>query len=549
MLEGQSDDPAANVDAQQRAWRTQDALKRLLLRQSQVQPLLLIFENLHWVDGETQLFLDTLVESVPAAAILVLVTYRPEYQHKWASKGHYTQLLIDALPPESAGALVRAVMAEQPGVDEFARLLVERTGGNPLFLEESIKTLVETKVLVGEQRAYRLVKPLNAIEVPATVQAVLAARIDRHAPEEKRLLQSAAVIGKQAPLSLLQAVAESSEQVLRRSIARLQAGEFLYETSLFPEPQYTFKHNLTYEVAYASLLHERRRALHARIVEVVEALPEESRAERAEFLAYHAFQGHLWQKAVRYLRQAGAKALTRAANREAVAHFQKALEALRAASRGPRNARAGDRSALRPRGSQPAARAAAADRLAAAGGREPGREARRRAAAGARVQPPGELLLPDRRAEQSHPVRRALPGDRSRAGRFRPAGAGPPLHGAQLSRPGSVPPGGNRPAREPGRAGRHQRLLVGARQALRRLLLRLGGLGDGRCRRLRDGSGVRRQGAARPPRTAAMPTPRRSPPRSPDWSGCAAASPVVPCRRCSAACKAARKPIYRCGSR
>ncbi len=329
LLEGQSEDPAASVDAQQRAWRTHDALKRLLLRQSQVQPLLLIFENLHWVDGETQLFLDTLVESVPAAAILVLVTYRPEYQHKWASKGYYTQLLVDALPPESAGALVRAVLAEQPGAEELARLLVERTGGNPLFLEESIKTLVETKVLVGEQRAYRLVKPLNTIEVPATVQAVLAARIDRHAPDEKRLLQSAAVIGKQAPLSLLQAVAEFSEQVLRRSIARLQAGEFLYETSLFPEPQYTFKHNLTYEVAYASLLHERRRALHARIVDVVEALPEESRAERAEFLAYHAFQGHLWEKAVRYLRQAGARALPRAANREAVAHFQKALEALR----------------------------------------------------------------------------------------------------------------------------------------------------------------------------------------------------------------------------
>ncbi len=329
LLEGQSEDSTAGADAQQRAWRTQDALKRLLLRQSQVQPLLLVFENLHWIDGESQLFLDTLVESVPAAAIVVLVSYRPEYQHKWGSKGHYTQLLINALAPESASALVRGMLAEQPGVEDLARMLVERTGGNPLFLEESIKTLVETKVLVGEQRAYRLVKPLNTIEVPATVQAVLAARIDRHAPEEKRLLQSAAVIGKQAPLSLLQAVAESSEPVLRRSIARLQAGEFLYETSLFPEPQYTFKHNLTYEVAYASLLHERRRGLHARIVEVVEGLPEEARAERIEFLAYHAFQGHHWQKAVRYLRQAGAKALTRAANREAVAHFQKGLEALR----------------------------------------------------------------------------------------------------------------------------------------------------------------------------------------------------------------------------
>ena len=329
LLEGSDEETAQSADPQQRAWRTQDALKRLLLRQSQVQPLLLIFENLHWADGETRLFLDTLVESVPTAAILVLVTYRPEYQHQWASRAHYTQLTIDTLPPERASALVRGVLAEQPGVGELARLLVERTGGNPLFLEECIKTLVETKVLVGEQRAYRLAKPLDAIEVPATVQAVLAARIDRHAPEDRRLLQSAAVIGKQSPLSLLQAVAEVPEHTLRKSIARLQAGEFLYETSLFPEPQYTFKHNLTYEVAYASLLHERRRALHARIVEVVEALPEESRAARVEFLAHHAFQGQLWQKAVHYLRQAGAKALTRAANREAGAHFQKALEALR----------------------------------------------------------------------------------------------------------------------------------------------------------------------------------------------------------------------------
>jgi class 3 adenylate cyclase/tetratricopeptide (TPR) repeat protein len=329
LMEGQSDEFAAGMDPQQRAWRTQDALKRLLLRQSQQQPLLLIFENLHWIDGESQLFLDTLVESVPTAAIVVLVTYRPEYQHGWASKSHYTQLLLGALPPASASALVRGVLAEQPGVDELARLLVERTGGNPLFLEESIKTLVETRALVGEQRAWRLAKPLSAIEVPPTVQAVLAARIDRHAPEEKRLLQSAAVIGKHAPLSLLQAVADSSEQALRASIARLQAAEFLYETTLFPEPQYTFKHNLTYEVAYASLLHERRRALHARIVQAVEALPEESRAERVEFLAHHAFQGQLWPKAVRYLRQAGARALTRAANREAIAHFQSALEALR----------------------------------------------------------------------------------------------------------------------------------------------------------------------------------------------------------------------------
>ena len=323
----------AGVDAQQRAWRTQDALKRLLLRQSQVQPLLLIFENLHWVDGETQLFLDTLVESVPAAAILVLVTYRPEYQHKWAAKAHYTQLLIDALPAESAGALVRAVLAEQPGVEELARLLVERTGGNPLFLEESIKTLVETKVLVGEQRAYRLAKPLNAIEVPATVQAVLAARIDRHAPDEKRLLQSAAVIGKQAPLSLLQAVAVFPEQVLRKS-HRAPAGRgvpvrdfALPRAPVHVQAQPHLRSGVCQPAARAPARPARadRGSGGGAAGGVQGGAGGVSRLPR--------LPGPLWQKAVRYLRQAGAKALTRAANREAVAHFQKALEASRAGCR------------------------------------------------------------------------------------------------------------------------------------------------------------------------------------------------------------------------
>jgi tetratricopeptide (TPR) repeat protein len=207
-------------------------------------------------------------------------------------------------------------------------LLIERTEGNPFFLEESVRTLVETGVLVGVPGAYVLVKPLDRLQVPATVQAVLAARIDHLPPEEKRLLQTAAVIGTEVPFALLQAIADVPEATLHRGLAHLRAAEFLYETRLFPEPEYTFKHALTHEVAYGSLLLERRRGLHARLVEALEALASDRAAEQVERLAHHALRGEVWDKAVSYGQQAGARAYDRAAFREAVAYNEQALQAL-----------------------------------------------------------------------------------------------------------------------------------------------------------------------------------------------------------------------------
>jgi tetratricopeptide (TPR) repeat protein len=191
-----------------------------------------------------------------------------------------------------------------------------------------VRTLVETGGLGGEPGAYRLAQALPTIQVPATVQAVLAARIDRLPPEEKRLLQTAAVVGTEVPLPLLQAIADVPEATLHRGLAHLQAAEFLYETRLFPEQEYTFKHALTHEVAYNSLLLERRRVLHARIVEVLEVLAGERVAEQVERLAHHALRGEVWGKAVPYCQQAGARAWDRAAFREAVASFEQALQAL-----------------------------------------------------------------------------------------------------------------------------------------------------------------------------------------------------------------------------
>jgi class 3 adenylate cyclase/tetratricopeptide (TPR) repeat protein len=323
-----ADSPFGQLDPPQRRQRTLEALKRVLLRESQVQPLLLIVEDLHWIDSETQALLDSLVESLPTARLLLLVNYRPEYQHGWGSKTYYTQLRLDPLLRESSLALLQVLLGDDVSVAPLRPLLIERTEGNPFFLEESVRTLAETQVLAGERGAYRLAQALSSIQVPATVQAVLSARIDRLPPEEKRLLQSAAVIGHEVPLLLLQAIAECPEEGLYRGLAHLQASEFLYETRLFPEGEYTFKHALTHEVAYGSLLQERRCVLHARLVEALEALSPDRRAEQAEHLAHHALRGEVWEKAVRYCRQAGAKAMARSAYQEAAGYFEQALGVL-----------------------------------------------------------------------------------------------------------------------------------------------------------------------------------------------------------------------------
>jgi len=315
-----------SLDPPQRRQRTLDAVKRLLVRESQVQPLLLVVEDLHWIDSETQALLDSLVETLPTARILLLVNYRPEYQHGWGNKTYYSQLRIDPLPPESAGELLQTLLGDDANLRPLKHLLIERTDGNPFFIEESVRTLVEAKLLAGERGNYRLARPVDSTQVPATVRAVLAARIDRLPPDEKRMLQSAAVIGKDVPLVLLQAIAEQSEEEISRGLIRLQAAEFLYETSLFPEVEYTFKHALTHEVAYGSLLQDRRRALHARIVDAIEKQFSDRLSEHVEGLAHHAGRGELSEKAVEYLHQAGKKTAARSANREAIAYFEQALD-------------------------------------------------------------------------------------------------------------------------------------------------------------------------------------------------------------------------------
>jgi class 3 adenylate cyclase/tetratricopeptide (TPR) repeat protein len=320
--------PFLQLDPPQRCQRTLEALKRVLLRESQRQPLLLVFEDLHWIDAETQAVLDSLLESLPTAHLLLLVNYRPEYQHGWGSKTYYTQLRLDPLPPASASEVLQALLGDDPSLAPLKPLLIERSEGNPFFLEESVRTLVETRVLVGEPGGNHQAQALPTIQIPATVQAVLAARIDRLPPADKRLLQTAAVIGLEVPLPLLQALADLPEADLHRGLDHLQAAEFLYEARLFPERAFTFRHALTQEVAYGSLLHERRRVLHARSLEALEPLAAARLDEHVDRLAYHAVRGEVWYKAMIYGARAAGRAYDRAAFRAAALWGEQALDAL-----------------------------------------------------------------------------------------------------------------------------------------------------------------------------------------------------------------------------
>jgi class 3 adenylate cyclase/tetratricopeptide (TPR) repeat protein len=316
------------MEPQERRRRTFDALTRLFLSESQKQPLLLVFEDLHWIDGETEEFLNVLVESLARGRIFLLVNYRPGFSHSWANRDYYTRLRLTPLPPTGSQELLDSLLGNDDGLTSLKDLLIKRTDGNPFFVEESVRALAEAGVLVGSRGRYRAAVRVESIRIPNQVQTVLAERIDRLPRAEKQLLQSAAVIGVTVPVRLLRAVAGLAEEELRRLLENLQAAEFLHESNLFPELEYKFSHTLSNEVAYGALLNERRSELHGQIFHALENAADEKAHEDVETLAHHAFRGELWEKAAVNLQQVGSKAMIHSAFGEALASYERAFEAL-----------------------------------------------------------------------------------------------------------------------------------------------------------------------------------------------------------------------------
>jgi tetratricopeptide (TPR) repeat protein len=362
--------PLQQMDPQIRRRRTFEALKKLFLRESLNQPLILVFEDLHWIDGETQGLLDVLGEGIASAKILLLVNYRPEYRHEWGNKTYYTQLRLAPFGKEEAEEFLDELLGEKrspparrgspdpadsadrrssgqmvarsgdrpqlradtrTGAPLYAlkQLILNKTQGTPFFMEEIVQELFEQGVLVREGVETRCSASLPTdLHLPPTVQGILAARIDRLAPDEKALLQQLAVIGQQFPLSLIRQVIVQPEAELYRLLASLQRKEFLYEQPAFPEVEYIFKHALTQEVAYGTVLHEQRKRLHERTGHALETVYAATLHEHYSALAHHYRRSANIEKAITYLQWAGQQAVQRSANTEAITHLTAALELL-----------------------------------------------------------------------------------------------------------------------------------------------------------------------------------------------------------------------------
>jgi class 3 adenylate cyclase/tetratricopeptide (TPR) repeat protein len=337
IVEG--DDPLTQMDGQVKKRRILEAIKRILLRESLNEPLMVIFEDLHWIDEETQELLDLLADSIATTKILLLVNYRPEYSLRWNSKTYCRELPLDPLGRESAGEMLSALLGDSAELAPLKRVIIQKTGGNPFFIEETVQALLDEGAVV-RNGTMKLTKPLSDLRIPPTVQAVLAARIDRLPPEERDLLKTLAVIGSEFPLALVRQVVEMAPEQLDHMLSGLETGEFIYEQPAAADIEYTFKHALTRDVAYNSLLSERRRLLHERSAQAVETLYHERLEDHYAELAHHYRSSNNATKAVEYLRLAGEQAVRRGAYAQAMANVEPALALVELFPEGPQRLRA-----------------------------------------------------------------------------------------------------------------------------------------------------------------------------------------------------------------
>ncbi len=323
-----SDPNWAALNPRQRTSRIIDGARSLLLQAAETRPMVLVFEDLHWIDPGSQRVLDALVDGMAAHRLLLVVTHRPEYQHDWTGKSFYTRTRIDPLAATSAHEMLDTLIGLGPELESLKRLLIERTEGRPLFIEETVRSLKEAGVLSEQDGVVRLESDPATIDIPASVQDVLAARIDRLSPELKNLLQTAAVIGRRVPVRLLQTIEALSDDALHAQLSTLQSSEFLYEIATGEDAAYLFKHALTEEVAYASLTQHTRRQLHGRLVDAIETAYAGRLEEHVEELARHAMRAKKWDKAFTYNRKAAKRAHGRSVYPAAIECFENALTAL-----------------------------------------------------------------------------------------------------------------------------------------------------------------------------------------------------------------------------
>src|SRR6185295_14484502 len=319
------ENPAPKMDPEGRQRQMFDIVRRVVQARGQKETTVTLLEDLHWFDAGSAAFLEPLIEAAVGTRALVMLNFRPEYQASWMGKSFYHQLPIAPLGPDAIRELVDALLGNDPSTAGLAEAIHARTAGNPFFTEEVIQNLIESGKLEGSKGAYRLVTPVDKLEVPGSVRALLAARIDRLAERDKDVLQTAAVIGREFDEPTLAAVVEQDAPQLRDALQKLKDTEFVYEQSLYPVAEYLFKHPLTQEVALASQLQERRRKLHAAVARVIEAAHARDIDQQSALLAHHWEQAADLAQAVRWHRHTAEWASTRDPI-EGLRHWRKVRE-------------------------------------------------------------------------------------------------------------------------------------------------------------------------------------------------------------------------------
>jgi class 3 adenylate cyclase/tetratricopeptide (TPR) repeat protein len=321
------DEEFAKLEPKQKREKTFEAIRDLLIRGSQDRPLVLVVEDLHWIDKTTEEFLSYMIGWLPKTKILLLLLYRPEYTHQWGSKSYYSMIGVGHLSTSTSAELVAAILEGGDVVPELRELILNRAAGNPLFMEELTHTLLQNGSIQKKDDRFVLARDVSTDQVPDTIQGIIAARMDRLEESLKRIMQVAAVIGREFAFRILETITEMKEE-LKSGLVNLQGLEFIYEKSLFPDLEYIFRHALVQEVAYNSLLINRRKEIHEKIGKAIESLYPTRLEEFCEMLAYHYSKSGNLNKAYEYLKQSAEKAVGNDATFESVRFYKEAMQVL-----------------------------------------------------------------------------------------------------------------------------------------------------------------------------------------------------------------------------
>ena len=311
-----------------RVRRVRNAITIVFALMAKATPLVILIEDLHWIDSDSAVVLDRLVDGIATQRILLLMTFRPGYNPPWGNKSNYSQLRLDPLPRSQVEYLLRAMLGDEESVQGLVPLIAERTDGVPLFIEETVQSLAQSGALQGSDGAYSAVAEITSLRVPASVQSVIAARIERLPVDQRWFLQNAAIVGRDVSLSILASIAGLGEETTIEAMLKLQSAGFVYESQLYPLQIFTFKHALVQKVAYESMILADRKLLHARLIDAVETLLPHLIDDYVERLSEHAIAAERWDKAEQYLLRSARRALQRSSHNLALSFLQKGLEIL-----------------------------------------------------------------------------------------------------------------------------------------------------------------------------------------------------------------------------